>query len=277
MNPNSLVRPSPLLYLAVIIWIILETVTTHAASSSEVETLADEGARNYRTKEGQHYQEQFGRAVTAALAAALGSCKNEPDTKEPAMIVFVIAADGRIKRLLYSPHIPFGECVAAKLRSILTLPRPPRDNWVVSLGAANHHHEETAKKGPPDKPIPLGSKAQLDAYDKAIAPYVAKARATYPLAKKRFLSGLPSGHKFVVRTRLTDSHGKVEDCLVQVESIKDGNITGTINRVDILDNYKAGQRVAFSESRIDNWLILRPDGTEEGNYVGKFLDHYKPR
>ena len=29
-----------------------------------------------------------------------------------------------------------------------------------------------------------------EAYDQAIAPYVAKARATYPAAKKRYLAGL---------------------------------------------------------------------------------------
>jgi len=40
---------------------------------------------------------------------------------------------------------------------------------------------------------------------------------------------------------------------------------------------KSGQRITIPESKIDNWVIVRPDGTEEGNYVGKFLDHYKPQ
>jgi len=31
------------------------------------------------------------------------------------------------------------------------------------------------------------------------------------------------------------------------------------------------------ESDIDNWGDCSTDGSEEGNYVGKFLDHYKPR
>ena len=68
-----------------------------------------------------------------------------PDTKEPASIVFVIAADGTVKRLLYSTDIPFGRCIGSKVRAIKTLPKPPRDNWVVALGAANHHHEEQAR------------------------------------------------------------------------------------------------------------------------------------
>ncbi len=46
--------------------------------------------------------------------------------------------------------------------------------------------------------------------------------------------------------------------------------------LDIVENYKTGQRITFPETDIDNWVIVRPDGTEEGNYVGKFLDTYKP-
>jgi hypothetical protein len=49
-----------------------------------------------------------------------------------------------------------------------------------------------------------------------------------------------------------------------------------LGAVDLLHSYKEGQRITISEDKIDNWVIVRPDGTEEGNYVGKFLDHYKP-
>jgi hypothetical protein len=54
-------------------------------------------------------------------------------------------------------------------------------------------------------------------------------------------------------------------------------ITGVLGAVDLLHNYKEGERVTIPESNIDNWVIVRPDGTEDGNYVGKFLDHYKPQ
>ena len=122
------------------------------------------------------------------------------------------------------------------------------------------------------------SKGRLAASDKAIAPYVAKARATYPAAKKRFLAGLPPGHKFSIRVPLTDHDGKREDAFIDVESIKRGAITGVINsHLTLVTDYKTGQKIIFPESKIDNWLILRPDGTEEGNAVGKFLDTYKPR
>jgi hypothetical protein len=32
---------------------------------------------------------------------------------------------------------------------------------------------------------------------------------------------------------------------------------------------------SFPESELIDWLISRPDGTEEGNVVGKFLDEWQ--
>ena len=104
------------------------------------------------------------------------------------------------------------------------------------------------------------------------------ARATYPAAKKRFIAGLPKGYRFFIQLPLCDPDGTRESCFIFVESIRNGKITGTINsHVDVLSSYKTDQRITFPESDITNWLILRPDGVEEGNYVGKFLDHYKPQ
>jgi uncharacterized protein YegJ (DUF2314 family) len=123
-----------------------------------------------------------------------------------------------------------------------------------------------------------------DAYQKAIAPYVAKARATYPAAKKRFLAGLPPKYTFYVWTRLYQEAAKgqrprVEDVFIEVHTITGGKVFGVIaNTPDLVTNYKQRQRVQFPESEVLNWVIVRPDGSEEGNYVGKFLDtHYKMR
>ena len=97
-------------------------------------------------------------------------------------------------------------------------------------------------------------------------------------AKERFLAGLPKGERLYVRTPLIDSTGKREDSFVQVESIKDGAITGLIaSELTVVGEFKQGQRLTIPESKIDNWLISHPDGTEEGNEVGKFLDTYQPK
>src|SRR2546430_16223407 len=75
---------------------------------------------------------------------------------------------------------------------------------------------------------------QLLAYRRAVAPYVAKARATYPSAKRRFLAGLPPGHTFSVMVRLQAiDHAKKEvqqaDIFVDVRTIKNGKVYGRIN------------------------------------------------
>jgi uncharacterized protein YegJ (DUF2314 family) len=248
------------------------------AATSELDSLAKQAGDNYSTKEGQQYLEDFQNAIFPVFSKALQTCTPAtPDTKEPATIVFLVATDGTVKRILYSTDIPFGVCLGSKLRGIKKVPKPPRNDWAVALGAANHHQAEKAN-GPPDKPGAMNTSQKRAAYDRAIAPYVAKARATYPEAKKRFLAGLPSGYRFSVRAPLRDPDGKREDSFISVEKISGAKITGSIaNRLMLVSRYKEGQKITILESQIDNWVIVRPDGTEEGNYVGKFLDHYKPQ
>jgi hypothetical protein len=113
---------------------------------------------------------------------------------------------------------------------------------------------------------------------------VAKAKKTYPAAKKRFLAGLPPGWRFCVACRLFDNDDDrakgfpYEDVLVAVDSIKDGTVHGRIaNKLELLTNYHYKQAITFRESEVMNWLFERPDGSEEGNILGKFLDHYKPQ
>jgi uncharacterized protein YegJ (DUF2314 family) len=135
---------------------------------------------------------------------------------------------------------------------------------------------------PPDIPVRVQSPAEVAAYDRAIAPYVAKARASYPAAKKRFLAGLPPKHTFAVQVRLRQKDEKArayrfEDVFVGVQAIKKGTVYGWINSKPMnITNHHQGEQIQFPESEVMNWLIVRPDGSEEGNYLGKFLDHWKP-
>ena len=121
-------------------------LATAAAESDELESLVKQAGQNYQTQEGQRYLEAFQRAIMPVFGNALDTCSSTaPDTTNPAAIVFIVAADGTVRRVIYSTDIPFGGCVAAKLRAIKTLPKPPHDGWVVAVGAANHHHEEQAQ------------------------------------------------------------------------------------------------------------------------------------
>jgi uncharacterized protein YegJ (DUF2314 family) len=131
----------------------------------------------------------------------------------------------------------------------------------------------------PDKPALIAGKKASDALMKAEAPYIAKGRATYPAAKKRFLAGLPPKYRFEVRKRLADPDGvRLEEVFIEVDAIKDGMVFGRIgSELGVVRSYRQRQRISFPESDVLDWTIVHPDGREEGNYVGKFIDTYKPR
>lgn len=125
---------------------------------------------------------------------------------------------------------------------------------------------------------PLSIKAQQSAeFEAAIAAYVAKARKSYPAAKMRFLRGLPPGQTFFVTVQLRDNKGASERVFVRVAEIHGSILSGSLaNEVLLLDGFEVGESIAVDESSILDWLIASPDGSEEGNLVGKFLDTYRP-
>jgi hypothetical protein len=129
---------------------------------------------------------------------------------------------------------------------------------------------------PQDQPVEVKGKAADEEYRAAIAPYVEKGKKTYPEAKKRYLAGLPAGHHFFVVTRLRDGSGTSEQVFVAVAAIKGDRITGRI-ATDIMrvKGFRNGDPYSFPESEVIDWLIAHPDGTEEGNVVGKFLDEWQ--
>ena len=255
-----------------------------AVSKTEFDAALKQADRDKQTKAGWKYMEDFSMKVMSTTAnKAMHDCLSKPDTIEPAILVFVVSADGTVKRALAQPGIPYGECVLSKVRTPFAAPRPPHDNFFVAFAVANHHHAETKDKAPADRPVRAEGDAAI-AYDKAIAPYVAKARATWPAAKKRFLAGLPEGWTFAVSYRLLQSdkrskQERFEDTFVNVDQIKGGKVRGTIgNKLGIVTNYRQGEAIEFPESKIMNWVFIRPDGSEEeGNVLGKFLEHYKPQ
>jgi uncharacterized protein YegJ (DUF2314 family) len=132
-----------------------------------------------------------------------------------------------------------------------------------------------ASAPPQDKPIQVKSE-ELRRYEEAIRPSVEKARKTYPEAKKRFLAGLPRGYAFYLTAQLRDKTGRYEQTFIEVREIKDTTVKGIIaNDITLVSGYEIGDEYSFPESEILDWTITAPDGTEEGNFVGKFLDEYQ--
>jgi hypothetical protein len=131
-----------------------------------------------------------------------------------------------------------------------------------------------AANAPTDRP---GKAEDEKKFDEVIKPHVEKARKTYPDAREQFLHGLPARHVFFVTARLHDSNGHWEQVFIEVKEISDGTIRGLIaNDIQTVSGYKMGDGHTLKESEILDWTISKPDGTEEGNFVGKFLDTYKP-
>jgi hypothetical protein len=127
-----------------------------------------------------------------------------------------------------------------------------------------------SQNAPDDRPVMARS---LEEFENAIAPYVAQAKATYPQAKQKFLSGLPEGEFFFLTTQLVDKKFNFEQVFVAVESIHNGQVTGKIaSEIMCVKGYRLGNEIIFPEIQVVDWLITKPDGSEEGNIVGKFLD-----
>jgi len=135
---------------------------------------------------------------------------------------------------------------------------------------------ELSPNAPKDQPVDIQGKTEMDELETAIAPYVIKARQTYPDARKRYLEGLPTGYAFFVVTKLRNPSGSFEQVFVSVTGIQDARITGRIaSHILTVSGYKYGDPYTFPESELIDWLIAYPDGTEEGNVVGKFLDEWQ--
>ena len=154
-----------------------------------------------------------------------------------------------------------------------------------TLGLAQAgRNQQTPPPAPQASPTPpqddsFGvSSEEVQRYEEAIKPYIEKARKTYPEAKQRYLAGLPPKHTFYVTTRLKDKQGRFEQVFIAVREIKDGIIKGVIaSEIEFISDYRRGESYSFPESELRDWTIVRPDGSEEGNVVGKFLEEYHKR
>lgn len=127
-----------------------------------------------------------------------------------------------------------------------------------------------------DEAVRASTSSEQEELERAIAPYSEQARKSYSDAKKRFLAGLPSGHQLAVLTKL-HSPGRTEAVFVKVTGIAGDQITGRIDNVQGMAGYKAGDAYTLSERDIVDWVIVHPDGSEEGNLVGKFLDERRAK
>ena len=148
---------------------------------------------------------------------------------------------------------------------------------LLCTGVAVAQDPQLSPNAPQDNPVTAHA-GELAAFEAAIAPHIAEAKRTYPAAKEKFVAGLPQGQSFFVTTRLYDGTGAFEQVFIAVRSIEDGEVHGKIwSEINTVQGYRFGDPYRFPESALLDWLITHPDGSEEGNFVGKFLDSYGRR
>jgi hypothetical protein len=152
---------------------------------------------------------------------------------------------------------------------------------VVAQSARAQRPVEVAPNAPQDRPVSATMRCQLEAIHRATAPLSAKARTSFSAARERFQRGLPKGQTFFVSTWLRDSLGREELVFVAVDSVtgakEAAQIAGRIwSPVQLVRRYRYRQPYTFAVADLVDWMIAKPDGSEEGNEVGKLMDTYVP-
>ena len=143
----------------------------------------------------------------------------------------------------------------------------------VAAGAIAQNPE--LSRAPPDISTSV-TPEQIKALDEAMKPYVEQAQKTFPGARARFMAGLQKGQSLLVTARLYDERGKSELAFISVTRIQGGIVEGRVwSNLNVVTIYRLRDRYAFPEAQLVDWLITSPDGTEEGNVFGKFVDSHK--
>src|SRR3989442_5269250 len=75
------------------------------------------------THEGSRYATKFSDWSTKPMLHAMDVCESRPSTNQYCDIVAVVAADGRIRRVLLAPSNSYEACVETNLRLCAVAPK----------------------------------------------------------------------------------------------------------------------------------------------------------
>jgi len=101
-------------------------------------TISAAAAKKFDTKEGYEYVKKFedwiGLPVSGDAAVhALETCGSIPNTELHCDIIFLIGADGRIRKMLFGPNNRYTQCVSKNFRTSGKAPKPPTDSWPIQI------------------------------------------------------------------------------------------------------------------------------------------------
>jgi hypothetical protein len=106
-----------------------------AARHGDFESLSAEAGKRYSlpTKGGAEYAAKFSDWSTEPMLHAMNVCGSQPFSNRYCDIIALIAADGHVRRVLFSPSNPYVDCVRKNLRLGSAAPKPPADSWPVQI------------------------------------------------------------------------------------------------------------------------------------------------
>ena len=118
------------------------------------------------------------------------------------------------------------------------------------------------------EPASAAGRRALAATNEELAGPMREAQRDLKQVRKRFQKGLPAGQQCLVTVRLVEGDTVFRRVAARVLGWDDG-------RVQALVPTGQGDEMlplSFPEAAVIDWTILRKDGREEGNYIGRYLD-----
>lgn len=115
--------------------IIVAACCAMAASRTDFDSLSDGAAKKYTLPNhvGSRYAEKFSDWSTEPMLHAMNVCESHPSSNRYCDIIAVVAADGHVRRLMFSPSNPYVDRVRKDLRLGMVAPKPPGDSWPVQI------------------------------------------------------------------------------------------------------------------------------------------------
>jgi len=108
--------------------------------------------RRYKTAAGRAYAKKFIKALRPSLLAAMLACDRSRFKSDASHdIIFVVAASGKIERVLQRAENPYGECVGSHVALPETAPKPPSSPWFVQIHLLNGPRDT----GRPEQPYAI--------------------------------------------------------------------------------------------------------------------------
>jgi hypothetical protein len=132
-----------------------------AASRSDFQSLSDDAAQKYTLPKhvGSEYATKFSDWSTEPMLYAMNVCGSHPFSHRFCDIIAVVAADGHLRRLLFSPSDRYVDCVRQNLRLGAVAPKPPDDSWPVQIRLLDGFRP---KPKPSDKPFIILSQGHVE-------------------------------------------------------------------------------------------------------------------